>query len=64
MKELKGLRLVVDPVRSLENGLDEVDLLLEMVEEGGEVDEVAAEIENKIRAVIRFDLADSIPLVD
>ena len=45
MRELKGLRHVVDPVRSLEGGFEEVDLLLEMAEEGGELEEVSGEID-------------------
>ncbi|MEM6671679.1 MAG: peptide chain release factor 2 [Planctomycetota bacterium] len=46
VKELKGLRTVVDPVQKLEAGLEEVDVLLEMAEESGDgVDEVAGEVD-------------------
>lgn len=42
---MKGLRLIVDPVQSLESSFEEVDLLLEMAAEGGGIDEVSGEIE-------------------
>ena len=45
VRELKGLRHVVEPVRSLQGGFEEVDLLLEMAEEGGELEEVAGELD-------------------
>lgn len=46
---MKGLRLVVDPMRALVAALEEVDLLLEMAEEGGELEEVAEEIEGLLK---------------
>ena len=36
---------MVEPVRSLQGGFEEVDLLLEMAEEGGELEEVAGELD-------------------
>lgn len=52
MKELQGLRMVVEPVRKLEADFEEVDLLLEMADEGGALDEVAAEVERKLEAAV------------
>lgn len=42
---MKGLRLVVDPMKAVVTGFEEVDLLLEMADEGGELAEVTDEIE-------------------
>ena len=35
----------MDPVRTLEAGLDEIELLLEMAEEGGDLEEVRGDID-------------------
>ncbi|MEM6567796.1 MAG: peptide chain release factor 2 [Planctomycetota bacterium] len=48
VQELKGLRLIVAPIRALETGFEEIDLLLEMVAEGGDLDEVAGEIDGTL----------------
>lgn len=40
--------MVVDPMRAVESAFDEVDVLLEMGEEGGAMDEVAPEIEQNL----------------
>lgn len=45
---MKGLRLVVEPVKKLENALEEIDLLLEMADEGGDLAEVAEEVEGTL----------------
>ena len=45
---MKALRLVVEPVKKLETGLEEVELLLDMADESGDVSEVAEEVESTL----------------
>ena len=47
---MKGLRLIVDPMREVETAFEEVDLLLEMGEEGGDLGEVSEDIESNLGA--------------
>ena len=49
---MKGLRLIADPMKALESGLEEVDLLLEMAEEGGDIEEVAADVEGVLEGAV------------
>jgi len=51
---MKGLRLVVDPVKELETGLEEVDLLLEMAEEGDDLGEVEGEVERTLTRALEI----------
>lgn len=51
---MKGLRLVVDPVKELETGLEEVELLLEMAEEGDDLGEVEGEVERTLDRAIEI----------
>ena len=50
VKEMKGLRTVVDPVKALEAGIEESELLLDMGEESGGIDEVVEEIDQNLAA--------------
>ena len=46
----------MEPVRALESGLEEIDVLLEMAEEGGDLEEVSAEIDATFESLLEtFD---------
>ena len=46
----------MEPVRTLESGLEEIDVLLEMAEEGGDLGEVSAEIDATFESLLEtFD---------